>query len=206
MPPPFYYDGFKRVLDLTLAILVVLLGSPLWLIIALSVKITSPGPVLYRGTVVGKGEVPFIYYKFRTMRCDSDDSGHREFIKGYVRGSVRQGKYLEDGRITRVGRVLRKTSLDEIPQLINVIRGEMSIVGPRPPVPYEYALYGDRHRQRLTVLPGITGLNQVEGRSSSTFEEMVARDIYYIQHRSVRLDLYIILKTVFVVIGGRGAH
>lgn len=206
MPPPFYYDFFKRVLDLALAILVLFLGSPLWLIIALSIKITSPGPVLYRGTVVGKGEVPFIYYKFRTMKSGSGNSGHREFIERYVRGERRQGKYLEDDRITGVGRVLRKTSLDEIPQLINVIRGEMSIVGPRPPVPYEYALYGDRHRQRLAVLPGITGLNQVEGRAVSTFEEMVARDIHYILNRSIRLDLSIMLKTIFVVIGGKGAH
>lgn len=206
MAPPFDYDFFKRALDLALAILVVLLGSPLWLVIALSIKINSPGPVFYRGTVVGKGEVPFIYYKFRTMRCDSDDSGHREFIGRYVRGESRGAKYLEDDRITGVGRILRKTSMDEIPQLINVIRGEMSIVGPRPPVPYEYALYGDRHKQRLTVLPGITGLNQVEGRSVSTFEEMVARDIYYIRNRSLRLDLYIILKTVFVVIRGKGAY
>ncbi len=203
---PIMYDCIKRVLDLTLAIIVLVLGSPLWLLIALAIKLTSPGPVLFRGTVIGKGGVPFTYYKFRTMEWNSDDSGHRQYIQDYVQGRCKEGKYFNDDRITRVGRILRRTSLDEVPQLINVIKGEMSIVGPRPPVPYEYALYTDWHKYRLSVLPGITGLHQVEGRSVSTFEEMVARDIYYILHRSIKMDLYILMKTVLVMITGKGAY
>ncbi|MEW5953087.1 MAG: sugar transferase [Bacillota bacterium] len=203
---PTFYDTVKRVLDLFLAVLVILLGSPLWILIAVLVKLTSPGPVLYRGTVVGKGEAPFIYYKFRTMQDNCNDSGHRRYIKNYICGQSRAGKYFKDDRITKVGRILRKTSMDEIPQLINVLKGEMSLVGPRPPVLYEYELYDDRHKYRLAVLPGITGLNQVEGRSASSFEEMYVRDIHYIMNKSLKLDLYILFRTVVVVFTGKGAY
>lgn len=204
-----FYDWGKR-LGETLIALVVLVGlAPLWAILALLIKITSPGPVLFRGRVVGQGGREFTYYKFRSMRHNNDNSQHKAFIERYVKqasaspadGSP-QFKLTNDGRVTSVGRFIRKFSLDEVPQLINVVRGEMAIVGPRPPVPYEFALYDDWCKQRLLVLPGITGLAQVKARGTASFNEMVALDFEYIQQRSLSLDWQIMLKTPLVMLKG----
>jgi lipopolysaccharide/colanic/teichoic acid biosynthesis glycosyltransferase len=215
--PGALYEPLKRVLDLGVAGATLVALAPLLALAAAAIKLTSPGPVLYRGTVIGRWGRPFTYYKLRTMVVDGDDSAHRHFIEAYVTGDGAQEnrarpasdipyKLVNDPRITPVGRILRKTSLDEVAQLINVIRGEMSIVGPRPPVPYEYRLYADSHKQRLTVLPGITGLAQVRARSRASFEEMVAIDLEYIGQRSLWADLAIMARTVVVVLCGRGAH
>ncbi|MER3405652.1 MAG: hypothetical protein C4289_11260 [Chloroflexota bacterium] len=146
------------------------------------------------------------------MCHNCDDSGHRKFLEAFVQGggAVEANgrpvyKYANDPRVTPLGRLLRRTSLDEIPQFINVLRGEMSVVGPRPPVPYEYALYEPRHRLRLLVKPGITGLYQVSARSQVPFEEMVRIDLEYIARRSIWLDLQIMLRTIPVMLTGRGA-
>jgi lipopolysaccharide/colanic/teichoic acid biosynthesis glycosyltransferase len=189
--------------------------SPVLIVMAILIKLTSRGPVFYRGTVIGRYGRPFTYYKFRTMRADSDNSLHRKFIEQYVaegqpasgeRNEAKVYKLLDDPRITTVGRWLRRTSLDEMAQMFNVLRGDMSVVGPRPPVPYEYEHYTSYHHQRLDVPPGITGLAQVRVRSRASFEEMVAIDLEYIRRRSIRQDLAIMLETVWVMISGRGAH
>jgi lipopolysaccharide/colanic/teichoic acid biosynthesis glycosyltransferase len=203
------YEPIKRVVDVCVACALLVLLSPLLVIAAVAIKVTSRGPVLYRGTVIGRYGEPFTYYKLRTMRVDADDAVHRQFIEGYVTAHETTRslyKLTEDPRVTAVGRILRKTSLDEVAQMINVIRGEMSIVGPRPPVPYEFRLYNDYHKQRLAVLPGITGLAQVRARSRVSFEEMVEMDLEYIRRRSTLHDLLIMLRTVWVVLSTKGAH
>jgi lipopolysaccharide/colanic/teichoic acid biosynthesis glycosyltransferase len=156
----------------------------------------------------------FLCYKFRTMLADADDSLHREVYRRNISGvagandgnSERPiyGKLAEDPRVTRVGRWLRRTSLDEVPQFINVLRGEMSVVGPRPPIPYEVQSYDLWHRKRLDMKPGVTGLWQVSGRNRLPFAEMVRLDLYYIENWSLLLDLKIILRTVFVMLRGDG--
>jgi lipopolysaccharide/colanic/teichoic acid biosynthesis glycosyltransferase len=199
------YERVKRVLDVIVALLSLALLSPVLLLAALLIKLTSRGPVLFRGTVIGRYGRPFTYYKLRTMVTDADDSVHRRFIQQYVAQGP-QRKLVDDPRITPVGRWLRRTSLDEMAQMINVLRGEMSIVGPRPPVPYEYEHYTPFHQRRLAVPPGITGLAQVRARSRASFEEMVTIDLEYIRRRSLALDLAIMARTVWVVLSGRGAH
>jgi len=209
------YDRVKRLLDILISSFVLVLLMPLWLLIALIIKCTSRGPVLFRNTVVGQYGKPFTYYKFRTMVHNGSDAAHRQFLEKFVKGAQETApgspdgkkvyKLINDPRVTPFGRFLRKSSLDEIPQMINVLRGEMSLVGPRPPVLYEYELYGEWEKQRLTVKPGITGLYQVTARSQVPFQEMVRIDLDYIQRRSLRLDLWIILKTLVVMVRGDGA-
>jgi lipopolysaccharide/colanic/teichoic acid biosynthesis glycosyltransferase len=199
------YELAKRALDVLVALLALALLSPVLLLAALLIKLTSRGPVLFRGTVIGRYGRPFTYYKLRTMVVDGDDSAHRRFIRQYVaQGPLR--KLVDDPRITPVGRWLRRTSLDEMAQMINVLRGQMSIVGPRPPVPYEYEHYTPYHQRRLAVPPGITGLAQVRARSRASFEEMVAIDLEYIRRRSLALDVVIMARTIWVVLSARGAH
>lgn len=210
------YDGVKRALDILISSFVLVLLMPLWLLFALIIKCTSRGPVLFRNTVVGQYGKPFTYYKFRTMVHNGSDAAHRKFLEKFVRGEEESQiaaspegkkvyKLINDPRVTPFGRFLRKSSLDEIPQMINVLRGEMSLVGPRPPVLYEYEFYGEWEKQRLAVKPGITGLYQVTARSQVPFQEMVRIDLDYIQRRSLRLDLWIILKTLVVMVRGDGA-
>ncbi|MBI2322842.1 MAG: sugar transferase [Chloroflexi bacterium] len=210
------YEATKRALDVTIAALVLGGLAPLWLLLAALVRLTSPGPALYRGTVVGRGGRPFTYYKLRTMAADGDASTHRAFIAGYVRadqpfaeavdaatGQHRPVyKVLGDERVTPLGRWLRRTSLDEVPQLVNVLRGEMSLVGPRPPVLYEHELYDDWAKQRLLVRPGITGVAQVRARGRASFSQMVALDLAYIRQRSLWLDLRILLATPQAMLRG----
>lgn len=206
--------GTKRVSDIAIASLTLALLSPFWLVIALLIKFDSKGPVFYTQERVGMDGRIFLVYKFRTMRVNADSEIHREyqrkFIAGDAEANVGDGnrptyKLQNDPRITRVGRLLRRLSLDEVPQLFNVLRGDMSVVGPRPPIPYEVEAYELRHRKRLEMKPGLTGLWQVSGRNSLPFEEMVKLDLFYIENWSLLSDVKIILRTVLVLIRGDGS-
>jgi lipopolysaccharide/colanic/teichoic acid biosynthesis glycosyltransferase len=196
------------VFDVVIAGGVLLILSPVWLMIGLLVRLTSSGPALFRTTVIGRGGRPFKYYKFRSMVA-GDDSHHRAWLRDFVIADAPyhsgQFKVTDDHRITAVGRILRRTSLDEIPQLINVLKGDMSVVGPRPPIPYEFDLYDTRARARMKVKPGITGLYQVTGRSEVPFSRMLELDLEFIDKRSVWLYLSIVTRTFGTVLSGRGA-
>jgi exopolysaccharide biosynthesis polyprenyl glycosylphosphotransferase len=205
----------KRGSDLIIALLALTILSPLWLLIALLTKLDSRGPIFYKQERVGMDGRVFLFFKFRTMRAGTDDAEHREFQRKYIAGQPDSNlgdaerpayKLHADERVTRVGRILRKTSLDELPQLFNVLRGDMSIVGPRPPIPYEVEAYELWHRKRLDMKPGITGLWQVSGRNRLPFDEMVRMDLYYIENWSLLLDLKIILQTLPVMWRGDDAY
>jgi Undecaprenyl-phosphate galactose phosphotransferase WbaP len=198
----------KRVLDLGATVLVGLLSLPLLALIALAVKLDSPGPVFFAQTRIGKGGRKFRAWKFRTMVQDAE-----QVLERYLREHPelreewdQDHKLRQDPRITRVGRILRRTSLDELPQLWNVLRGEMSLVGPRPIVDEEVGKYGPRFALYAQVLPGITGLWQVSGRNDTTYEQRVELDSYYVRNWSPWLDLYILARTVWVVLTGKGAY
>ena len=204
---------FKRVLDLMLAFLILIVFSPLLLSIMLAIKIGSPGPMFYKQTRLGKKGKSFGFYKFRSMYVNTDDAEHQSYVKNLIKaGNPYQvdenGKPLfkipHDGRITRVGKLIRKYSVDEFPQLFSVLRGEMSLVGPRPPLPHEYENYRDWHRKRLDGTPGITGLWQVNGKNRISFEKMVRLDIHYLKNWSLWLDIKIILRTIPVMLKGEG--
>lgn len=195
---------FKRSLDLTAALGGLVLLSPLFLLIALAIKLNSPGPVLFRQTRVGRGGREFTIHKFRSMHQGAEEEKEGLADLNEVRGPV--FKIRNDPRLTPVGRVLRRWSLDELPQLYNVLRGEMSLVGPRPPTPSEVAAYQDWHMKRLAVSPGMTGLWQVSGRSELPFDEMALLDIYYVENWSPALDAKILLRTVPKWLGGEGAY
>lgn len=211
------FDAFaKRVVDVVGALIALVLLSPLMLGTALAVALTSPGPIIFRQVRLGKGGVPFVFYKFRSMYANADDRIHREYVANLIEGKleeINQGdserplyKMNADPRITKVGRIIRRTSLDELPQLFNVLKGDMSLVGPRPPLPYEAEKYQSWHLRRvLEVRPGITGLWQVEGRSTTSFDDMVRLDLRYIRQRCLWLDLKILLKTIKVVLRRDGA-
>jgi lipopolysaccharide/colanic/teichoic acid biosynthesis glycosyltransferase len=223
----------KSALDYVLSAAFLLLSSPLFLILAAMIKLTSQGPVFFVQRRVGQGGRVFPFLKFRTMKHGSDDSVHREFSREFIRGAdstdgngnghdkshgnghgnghgtdaeQKVYKLTRDPRVTAVGQLLRRTSLDELPQLFNVLRGDMSLVGPRPPVVYELEHYQDWHKQRLEVKPGLTGLWQVSGRSSVPFDEMVLLDLYYIKNRSMAMDFRIMAKTLPVMFTGNGAY
>jgi lipopolysaccharide/colanic/teichoic acid biosynthesis glycosyltransferase len=202
------YEFVSRVVDVLVAVALLLLLCPLWLAIAALIRATSPGPALFRATVVGRWGRPFTYCKFRTMVA-GDDSHHRRWLAEFVTRDApyEDGVYkvVGDSRITPLGRWLRRFSLDEVPQLLNVLRGDMSVVGPRPPVPCEWELYDDDARGRLAVKPGITGLYQVTARSQVPFSRMVAIDLDYVRRRSLALDTGIMLRTFWVMVAGRGA-
>lgn len=212
------YEVAKRILDVAISLVVLALGAPLWAAIAVLVRLTSPGPALYcQRRVVGTGGREFTVYKFRTMYHNNDDSLHKHAIARFLDGQAldvieKNGtkvpvyKLANDPRVTSIGRILRKTGLDEVPQFLNVLSGDMSVVGPRPPLYYEYERYSEAQRHRLDVLPGITGLYQVTARSQAPFEEMVDIDLEYIRRRSLWLDLKIIILTPWVMITGKGAH
>lgn len=197
---------YKRVVDVVATLIgLIILGIPM-LVIAALIKLTSKGPVLYRQTRIGKDCLPFEFFKFRTMHHEAGDQLHREFASEFIAGTSGLRKRVDDPRITRIGRFLRKTSLDELPQLFNVLRGEMSLVGPRPCMPYELEQYQEWHRRRLSVIPGCTGLWQVAGRSAVDFNDMVILDLFYIDNMSPLFDLRIILRTIPVMLFARGGH
>jgi lipopolysaccharide/colanic/teichoic acid biosynthesis glycosyltransferase len=207
----------KRPLDLLSALAAIVVLSPILLLTALAIGLTSRGPIIYRQIRIGRRGAPFVFYKFRSMHANNDDRIHREYVARLIEGDlkeVNQGDVIKpvykmkaDPRITMVGRFIRKTSIDELPQLLNVLKGDMSMVGPRPPVVYEVERYQSWHLRRvLEVKPGITGLWQVEGRSRTTFDEMVRMDLRYMRDCSLWLDLKILLKTVKVVLRCDGAN
>jgi lipopolysaccharide/colanic/teichoic acid biosynthesis glycosyltransferase len=205
----------KRALDVSIALVLIVALSPLWLVVALLIKLTSSGPVIFRQKRLGVGGRSFTLLKFRTMRDGSPDEVHRDFVTRFIRGDAASDgassdaayKLNGDSRITSVGRVLRKLSIDEFPQLLNVIQGEMSLVGPRPPLGYEVDSYQPWQMERLTARPGITGLWQVSGRNRLTHDEMCRLDIQYIRTWSLMKDIGIMLKTPWVMLvdgGGAG--
>ena len=232
----------KQGIDRLIAGALMLVTLPVFAVTALAIKVTSRGPVFYVQKRVGQSGRTFRFFKFRTMRHDSDDRAHRDFARDFIQNSGANGKphsnpehgpvemkptlvvdehnhagkngngngkvykMTADPRVTAVGRFLRRTSLDELPQIFNVLRGEMSMVGPRPPVPYEVEHYQEWHKRRLAAKPGITGLWQVSGRSSVPFDEMVLLDLYYIENRSTAMDIRIMAKTLPVMVKGDGAY
>jgi len=202
---------FKRVFDLLTATALLVLTWPILLIATIGIKMTSKGPVIFRQERVGRNGRIFPCYKFRSMYMENDPKYHREFAREWIYDTEKSKqedkgriihKLTADPRITTVGRILRKFSVDELPQVFNVLKGDMSMVGPRPPLPYEVSLYRHWHLRRLDVMPGITGLWQVSGRNLLTFEEMVRLDLQYIENWSVWLEVKILLKTVWVVLFG----
>ena len=210
------FGALKRAMDIAGSLLALIVGAPAFAAIAIAVKATSDGPVFFRQKRIGQNGKPFVFLKFRSMKTDNDATAHKEYVKRLISGKAERHqangnghgvfKLTADPRVTKVGAFLRKTSLDELPQFINVLKGEMSLVGPRPPIPYEVDAYDVWHRRRLLeAKPGITGLWQVSGRSSVTFDEMVRLDLRYARARSLRTDIRILLATPGAVIAGKGA-
>ncbi len=210
-------QAIKRVIDILGSGVLLLFLSPLLAAIALAIKLTSKGPVLFRQERLGQFGTPFKCLKFRTMNENNDPKIHREYIQRFIAGQAGSEnaepgkpvvyKLTNDPRVTTIGSFLRKTSLDEFPQFWNVLRGEMSLVGPRPPVPYEFEAYDIWHRRRVLELkPGVTGLWQVSGRSRMCFDDMVRLDLRYSQSWSLWLDLRILIATPRAVLGGEGAY
>jgi lipopolysaccharide/colanic/teichoic acid biosynthesis glycosyltransferase len=223
-----HYYIIKRALDVVIASILLLFLFPLMLLISIAIRLYSPGPVFFVQERVGarrrlRGKSSywerqiFRCFKFRTMHVDSDPSVHRAFVKALIENNREQmaslqgeptkiRKLTRDSRISRPGKLLRKLSLDELPQLWNVVRGDMSLVGPRPAIPYEVEMYKPWHLQRLEVQPGLTGLQQVMARSTADFDQQVRFDLDYIEHQSLLLDLKILFMTPFVVLSTRGAE
>ncbi|GIV16762.1 MAG: multidrug MFS transporter [Armatimonadota bacterium] len=201
---PRSYRLAKRALDVVVASIGLILLAPLMLLIAIAIKLDSPGPVLFRQVRIGKGGKPFWFIKFRSMVKNAEQIKRELIPKNEVRGGP-VFKMRNDPRVTRVGRFLRRYSLDELPQLIHVLHGEMSLVGPRPPLPSEVASYGEWEMRRLSVTPGLTCLWQISGRSDIGFREWVELDHIYIDTMSFWTDLKILLFTVPAVITGKGA-
>lgn len=222
-----YYVA-KRVIDFVLAFALLAVLSPLMLLSAIAILLYSPGPIFFKQERVGAirqshgghfywKRVTFPCYKFRTMKIDADPSIHQAYIKALIENDEAQmtalqgaptqpRKLVNDSRITRPGRFLRKSSIDELPQLLNVILGDMSLVGPRPAIPYEVEMYKSWHFRRLEAQPGITGLQQVTARSTADFDQQVRLDIEYVDNQSLWLDIKIIFKTPLAVISTTGAH
>jgi len=208
--PKASFHSMKRCIDIAFSAAALLALSPVLLAIAAAVKLSSPGPVLFRQKRLGLLGREFEFLKFRSMYAGNNPEIHKKYVEALIQG--KQGgdgvfKIQNDPRVTKLGRFLRKTSLDELPQFLNVLRGEMSIVGPRPPIPYEMEKYSCWHKRRvLEVKPGITGLWQVKGRSRTTFDEMVRLDIRYINEQSPWLDTLILLQTPRAVLSASGAY
>ena len=212
-----FFCAAKRMMDVIGSALLLIIAVPLLLLITVAIKLTSKGPVLFSQERVGQYGTPFIFLKFRSMYADNDDSVHKHYVRQLIAGTAERKpangngggvyKLTEDPRVTRVGSFLRKTSLDELPQLFNVLKGDMSLVGPRPPIAYEVGAYQTWHRRRLLeAKPGITGLWQVNGRSRVKFDEMVRLDLQYARSSSLWLDLKILSQTPRAVLAGDGAY
>ena len=208
-----YFSYGKRILDLAICISSLVLLLPFMVFISIMIVINSPGSPIFIQERVGKHGKRFFMYKFRTMQTDYDCEEDRAFMQAYIAGKLDEDtveaevyKPNNKSKITKFGKILRITSLDELPQIINIIKGEMSLIGPRPNVPWEVEKYLDWHRERLRVLPGITGLAQVRGRSSLCFDDLVHYDLEYIENLSFKKDLQIFWSTVLMVLRGVGAR
>jgi lipopolysaccharide/colanic/teichoic acid biosynthesis glycosyltransferase len=202
-------EATVRVLDVTVAVTVLVLAAPLVLVVYLLVRLSSPGSGLFRQVRVGADRREFVMYKFRTMRRDCDTAIHQEYVRRLLSGQVKPEnglyKLVDDPRVTRVGALLRRSSLDELPQLLNVLKGEMSIVGPRPCLPWEMERFPDWATDRFAVRPGLTGLWQVSGRNRLTMLDGLRLDVEYVARRTLVLNLVIMLRTVPALLG-RGAR
>jgi lipopolysaccharide/colanic/teichoic acid biosynthesis glycosyltransferase len=207
----------KRAVDIAGSLFALILSAPLLIVISAAIKLTSKGPILFRQERVGQNGKPFTFLKFRSMHSTNDHTIHKEYVKRLIAGATdtepSEGseqpvyKLTNDSRVTALGRLLRRASLDEFPQFLNVLRGEMSLVGPRPPIPYEFDSYRTWHKQRvMTMKPGITGLWQVRGRSRTKFDQMVRLDLKYAESWCLWLDLKILLQTPRAVVSGEGAY
>jgi lipopolysaccharide/colanic/teichoic acid biosynthesis glycosyltransferase len=202
-----------RCIDLLIAVVGLVVSAPIFVIACLLIRLDSPGPAIFRQRRLGRDKRAFIVHKFRTMGLEADPQVHREYVAQLIGGieATHEGddgrdlyKLAADDRVTRVGRVLRKTSLDELPQLYDVLRGQMSLVGPRPVIPYEAELYPAEYDRRFAVKPGLTGLWQVSGRSERTYHEMVALDVAWVERHSLGLYLSILARTPWVLLHRRG--
>lgn len=221
------YYVVKRVLDVAVASIALVMLAPVLLVIAIAIKLSSPGPVIFKQERIGSRRrvvggharwetSTFTFYKFRSMCQNANADLHRAFVEAFIDGDTERmaalndnkrnvRKLTSDPRVTWIGKYLRQTSLDELPQLVNILKGDMSLVGPRPPLAYEVEKYRAWHHLRFHATPGLTGLWQVEGRSSVEFDEMIQLDLLYIQHQSIWTDIKILFKTPAAVIRGRGA-
>ncbi len=209
-PTPLGYRLAKRSLDLTTSVIGLLLASPILALVAIAVKLESRGPVLFRQERLGLGARPFTLYKFRSMFSSAEQERHRDHVRELIRGdpSARSAEEVwlpiaADPRVTRLGAFLRRSHLDELPQLINIVRGEMSLVGPRPPIPYEVEVYEPWQLRRLSVLPGMTGLWQATAWGRVSFDEGVVLDLAYVDRRSFGVDLRLIGRTLWQIVTGR---
>ena len=202
----------KRTIDVAVSVVAIVMLAPLLIVVWMAIRLDSPGPAVFCQRRVGRDEKPFICYKFRTLRHKADENVHREAIRRVWANELLSNdpyapyKLTDDARVTRVGRWLRRTSLDELPQLFNVLRGEMSIVGPRPAIPYELEHFRDWHHKRHIVKPGITGLCQVRGRGRVGPEVMLEMDVEYTMNWTLWTDLKLIVLTFPAILGGRGAR
>jgi lipopolysaccharide/colanic/teichoic acid biosynthesis glycosyltransferase len=206
-PTRLGYRIAKRTLDLTASSIGLVVLSPLFAGIAAAVRLDSPGPILIRQERVGLGGRPFACFKFRTMHVSSDESAHRRHVSRLIReNEADEATWLpieQDARVRRLGAILRRSHLDELPQLIHIIRGDMSLVGPRPAIPYEVELYQPWHLRRMAVKPGLTGLWQVSAWGKLSFDEGVKLDLDYIERRSLGLDITIVLRTIWQIVTRR---
>lgn len=208
------YRVAKRTLDIVLSVALLVLLAPLLLLVAIAIRLDSRGPALFLQERLGRNGVPFRMVKFRSMRTDVSHEAHRAYVEALIDGEAdtqenggngQVYKLVEDDRITRVGRIIRRTSIDELPQLLNVLAGTMSLVGPRPPLGYEVERYRGHHFARMVARPGVTGLWQVSGRNALGFEEMISLDLAYIRRSSMRLDLKILVRTLPAILRRTGA-
>jgi lipopolysaccharide/colanic/teichoic acid biosynthesis glycosyltransferase len=207
---PMWERGVRRVVDVVVAGALLVLTAPVLAVLAVWIRLDSPGPAIFRQQRVGQGGALFTFYKFRSMRSGGDDRAHRQLIEAELRGEDTccggSTKLEADPRITSCGRFLRRSSMDELPQLVNVVRGDMSLVGPRPCLPWEAALFPARYAERFTVRPGLTGLWQVRGRSAVGTREMLELDLEYVRTRSLSGDISLLLATVPALLRGGGAR
>ena len=207
------FNRMKNAFDALVALASCIILLPFFFLVGLLIKLDSHGPVFYRAKAVGKNGRTFSMYKFRSMETDTDSKIHKDYVTKLIKGEIypegngnQPLKVTKDPRVTSVGKWLRKSSLDELPQILNVLKGEMSLVGPRPCLPYEFEMYQDWHKHRTSIRPGITGLWQVAGRSEVAFEDMVLLDLYYLYNRNFIMDINILFETLFAVVERRGAY